>query len=169
MPTNLEIKAKYSSLARARTISRTLGAEFKGTLRQTDSYFKVKQGRLKLREIDGKQLELIFYRRKNARGSRYSDYTVLELQKREAAERVLNSLFETMVVVKKKRDLFLYKNSRIHVDSVSGLGVFVEFEVLVVRGKKQAQQLMSFLCRKFGIDSTSIIAGSYSDLLLDRQ
>jgi len=100
MPTNLEIKATYPSLARARKISKTLGASFRGTLKQTDTYFKVRQGRLKLREIGEKQLELIYYRRQNARGSRYSDYTVLELQKKEAAKRVLNSLFETMVVVK---------------------------------------------------------------------
>ena len=168
MPTNLEIKATYPSLARARKISKTLGARFSGTLKQTDTYFKVRQGRLKLREIDEKQLELIYYRRQNARGSRYSDYTVLELQKKEAAKRVLNSLFETMVVVKKKRDLYLYKNSRIHIDSVAGLGEFVEFEVLVVRGKRQAQQLMSVLRSKFGIDSSSMIAGSYSDMLLKR-
>ncbi len=166
MPTNLEIKAKYPSLAQARKISRTLGARFSGTLKQTDTYFKVKHGRLKLREINEKELELIYYRRENAPGSRYSDYTVLELQKKEAAKRVLNSLFETMVVVKKKRDLFLYKNSRIHIDSVAGLGGFVEFEVLVVRGKRQAQQLMRFLRSKFGIHSSSLIAGSYSNMLL---
>jgi len=168
MPTNLEIKAKYPSLARARKISRTLGARFGGTLKQTDTYFKVKQGRLKLREINAKQLELIFYRRENARGSRYSDYVVLELKKKVVAKRVLNSLFETMVIVRKKRELFLYKNSRIHIDSVAELGGFIEFEVLVVRGKKQAQQLMSFLRSKFGIDSSMLIAGSYSDLLLKR-
>jgi predicted adenylyl cyclase CyaB len=168
MPTNLEIKAKYPSFVQARRISRTLGARFGGTLKQTDTYFKVKRGRLKLREINEKELELIYYRRENARGNRYSDYTVLELQKKEAAKRVLESLFETMVVVKKKRELFLYKNARIHIDFVAGLGGFVEFEVLVVRGKRQAQQLMSFLRSKFGIDSSSLIAGSYSDMLLKR-
>jgi predicted adenylyl cyclase CyaB len=168
MPTNLEIKAKYHSLPQAREISRTLGARFGGTLKQTDTYFKVKQGRLKLREINEKELELIHYRRRNARGSRYSDYTVIELQKKEAAKRVLNSLFDTLVIVKKKRELFLYKNSRIHLDSVAGLGGFIEFEVLVVRGKKQAQQLMLFLRAKFGIDSSMLIAGSYSDMLLER-
>jgi adenylate cyclase, class 2 len=168
MPTNLEIKAKYPSLVRARKISRALGARFVGTLNQTDTYFKVKQGRLKLREINGKELELIYYLRANNRASRYSEYTVLELQKKEATKRVLNALFETMVVVKKKRELFLYKNSRIHVDSVVGLGGFVEFEVLVVEGKRQARQLMLFLRSKFGIDSSMLIAGSYSDMLLKR-
>lgn len=166
MPTNLEIKAKYSSLSQARRISRTLGARFGGTLKQTDTYFKVKHGRLKLREINQKELELIYYRRENRRRSRYSDYSVIDLQKQEAAKRVLNSLFETLVVVKKKRELFLYKNSRIHIDFVAGLGGFVEFEVMVVRGKRQAQQLMTFLRTKFGIDASMLVAGSYSDILL---
>ena len=166
MPTNLEIKAKYSSLSQARRISRTLGARFGGTLNQTDTYFKVKHGRLKLREINQKELELIYYRRENRRRSRYSDYSVIDLQKQEAAKRVLNSLFETLVVVKKKRELFLYKNSRIHIDFVAGVGGFVEFEVMVVRGKRQAQQLMKFLRTKFGIDASMLIAGSYSDILL---
>jgi predicted adenylyl cyclase CyaB len=168
MPTNLEIKAKYPSSIRARSISRKLGASFKGTLRQTDTYYKVKQGRLKLREINSKLFELIYYQRANARGNRYSQYTVLELKDKDAAKRVLNSLFETLVVVKKTRDLFLYKNSRIHVDSVSGLGEFIEFEVLVTRGKNQAQELMSFLRTEFGIKSPSLIAGSYSDMLRGR-
>ena len=168
MPTNLEIKAKYPSLAKARKISRDLGARFGGTLKQTDTYFKVKQGRLKLREINKKELELIYYRRGDSKGNRYSDYTVLPLQRKEAAKRVLESLFETLVVVRKRRELFLYKNSRIHIDTVAGLGAFVEFEVLVVRGERQAQDLMSSLRREFGINSASLIGGSYSDMLLKR-
>jgi adenylate cyclase class 2 len=166
MPTNLEIKAKYSSLVRARKISRALGARSGGTLNQTDTYFKVKRGRLKLREINGKELELIYYLRANDRRSRYSDYNVLKLREKEAAKRVLNALFETMVIVKKKRELFLYKNSRIHIDSVASLGGFIEFEVLVVEGKKQARQLMTFLQSEFGINSSMLIAGSYSDMML---
>ena len=168
MPTNLEVKAKYPSLAAAIRISRSLGARFGGELKQTDTYFKVRRGRLKLREINGKALELIYYRRENAKRNRYSNYTVLSLNNNDAAKRLLKSLFETTVVVKKKRELFLYKNSRIHIDFVAGLGGFVEIEVLVVRGKRQAQELMSFLRRNFGIASSSLIAGSYSDMIRRR-
>lgn len=168
MPTNLEIKAKYPSLARARKIAASIGARYAGVLRQTDTYFKVKRGRLKLREINGTKLELIFYRRANSRGSRYSDYTVLELKDRKSTKRVLDSVFERSVVVKKRRELFLFRNSRIHIDTVAGLGGFIEFEVLVLRGKRQARQLMLFLRHKFGIDSSKLIAGSYCDMLLKR-
>jgi adenylate cyclase class IV len=168
MPTNLEIKAKIDSLQRARRIAKALGARSKGTLRQTDTYFKVRQGRLKLREINGKKLELIYYKRDNTKGNRYSNYTVLELTGEPGAKRVLNAVFETSVIVKKARNLFLYKNSRIHIDSVTNLGGFIEFEVLVTKGKKQARSLMSFLRKEFDVQSSSLIAGSYSDLLRRR-
>jgi predicted adenylyl cyclase CyaB len=169
MPKNLEIKARCASLSSARQIARSIGARFAVTLRQTDTYFKVKQGRLKLREINRKQRELIFYRRENARKNRYSNYSVLQLPADDSSKRLLRSVFKVSVVVKKKRELYLYKNSRIHVDSVERLGGFVEFEVLVVHGNRQAQALMAFLRGKFGIGPSSLIAGSYSDMILEKQ
>ena len=69
-------------------------------------------------------------------------------------------------VVEKKRRLFLYKNSRIHLDEVYGLGTFIEFEVLVKYGKRQAQKLLEVLSLEFNITPASIVPGSYSDLLL---
>ena len=169
MPKNLEIKARYASLAAARRIARSIEARFAGTLRQTDTYFKVRRGRLKLREINRKRLELIYYRRENARKNRYSNYSVLQLPDADASKRLLRSVFESSVVVKKKRELYLYKNSRIHIDHVERLGGFIEFEVLVVHGKRQAQVLMAYLRRKFAIDSSSLIAGSYSDMILRKK
>jgi len=49
---------------------------------------------------------------------------------------------------------------------VSGLGTFIEFEVLVRHGKRQARRIMDFLILEFGISKHTTIAGSYSDLLL---
>jgi predicted adenylyl cyclase CyaB len=165
MPINLEIKSKYASAPQARRVARNLGARYKGVLRQTDTYFDVRRGRLKLREINDAGAELIFYLRENTKRSRYSDYIVLTLTNKRAAMQLLKSLFDTTVVVRKKRELFLYKNSRIHIDSVNRLGSFVEIEVIVRRGKMQAQSLMSFLRKEFNIVDSSLIGGSYSDMM----
>jgi predicted adenylyl cyclase CyaB len=165
MPQNLEIKCPYQSLARARNIARRIGASSKGTLRQIDTYYKVKSGRLKLREINGRQFELIYYHRPNARSSRYSRYTIIRLEEATAVKSLFQSLFGVSVVVRKKRALFLYKNARIHVDSVERLGTFLEFEVVVNHGKKQARELMQFLMKEFGIDQKILLGGSYSDLM----
>jgi adenylate cyclase class IV len=165
MPKNLELKSHYDSLSRAKRIARAIGAVHKGTLWQVDTYFKVRSGRLKLREIDGEQFELIYYERANARSSRYSDYRIVQLTEPRSARELFRTLFGISVVVRKKRTLFLYQNARIHIDSVERLGTFIEFEVVVNRGKKQAHALMQFLRKELRIDPRSLVGGSYSDMI----
>ena len=165
MPKNLELKSHYDSLPRAKRIARDIGAVHKETMRQVDTYFGVRSGRLKLREIDGEKFELIYYERANTKRSRYSDYRIVPLTDPHWARELLKALFGIYVVVRKRRTLFLRQNARIHIDSVERLGTFIEFEVVVNRGKKQARELMQFLRREFGIDSASVVGGSYSDML----
>ena len=165
MPQNLEIKCAHRSLAGATAVAHRIGATPKGTLRQVDTYFGVRSGRLKLREINGKQFELIHYHRTNAKSTRYSHYSIIKLEEPIAAKSVFRSLFGISVVVRKKRALFLYKNARIHIDSVERLGTFIEFEVVVNRGKSQARELMRFLMKEFGIEQKMLLGGSYSDLI----
>jgi len=164
MPVNLELKAKCRSLSRAKRICREIGARRAGLLRQRDTYYDVRSGRLKLREINGKSFELIYYLRGNEKGSRYSKYYVLPLRERRVVNRLLESACGVRAVVRKKRELYLFENSRIHLDVVDGLGSFIEFEVLVTKGKRQAQVLMAFLRKRFDIDLSDVFAGSYSDL-----
>jgi adenylate cyclase class 2 len=165
VPTNLEIKAVYSSPAIAKRRALAIGGIYAGTLAQIDTYFKVGSGRLKLREINGERAELIYYHRADAKRSRYSNYTVLELSNAAPAKTIFRSLFGIWKIVRKKRVLFLYQNARIHIDSVRGLGTFIEFEVMVTRGKKQARSLMLILRKQFALKSNSLIGGSYSDMI----
>lgn len=169
MPRNLELKATCSSLSAARNVARRIGAKYAGKMRQTDTYYRVRSGRLKLREIDGKRSELICYERPSRRRSRYSNYVVIPLEKARPVQDVLRAVLGESIVVRKERTLFLYKNSRIHLDRVRGLGSFIEFEVLVKNRNKQAEGLMRFLRKEFGIRKNSLIAGSYSDLRLERR
>lgn len=166
MPTNLELKACFPSPAQAERITRQLRARFIETLRQKDTYFQVPAGRLKLREINKWKFELIAYRRPNARSSRYSHYHVYPITSPNLLKKVFSSLFGVLVVVSKTRRLYLYKNARIHIDTVRGLGTFIEFEVLMKHGEQQARRLMRELIQVFSIQKRSTIGLSYSDLLL---
>jgi adenylate cyclase, class 2 len=168
VPTNLEIKAAYPSAATAKKHAIAIGGKFAGTLAQIDTYYKVGSGRLKLRVINGKRAELIYYQRANTKRSRYSNYTVLELPNATSAGALFQSLFGIWKIVRKKRVLFLYQNARIHIDTVKGLGTFIEFEVIVNLGRKQARALMLFLRKQFVVESNSVIAGSYSDMIQQR-
>ncbi len=165
MPQNLEIKARVPSLVPAFAVCRRLKARRIGVLHQTDTYFAAKRGRLKLREINSKEFELIYYSRPTRTGKRFSNYVVVPLFEAQAMKSLCRSLFGVKAVVTKERTLFLHKNARIHLDKVRGLGSFIEFEVLVRRGKRQASNLMDSLIAEFGISRRQTIGGSYVDLV----
>ena len=50
---NIEVKARYPDLVRARAVCKHIGAEFLGTMNQVDTYFRTVGSRLKLRQING--------------------------------------------------------------------------------------------------------------------
>jgi adenylate cyclase class IV len=147
-------------------IAGELRARYKGVLVQKDVYYRVPHGRLKLRSIGKGVTELIAYRRQNKRWGRISFYSILPVSNPKLAEAFYAAAFGRMVIVEKKRRLYLYKNARIHIDSVKILGDFIEFEVVVTKGKRQARRLLDFLCRRFGIQQSALVAVSYSDLAL---
>ena len=66
--------------------------------------------------------------------------------------------------VRKRREVWLYKNARIHLDTVEGLGRFIEIEVVVTEGMPQARALMKELREVLGISAKDLIAGSYGEL-----
>ena len=166
MPQNLELKAAVSSVTQTERIAERLRARHRGTFLQKDTYFNLLGGRLKLRETPGMLSELIWYVRPERLPGRYSDYQITKVRKSGEIRRALNAILGTKTVVKKRRAVYLYKNARIHIDRVSGLGGFVEFEVIVRKGKSQAGRLMTFLIRTFGVRKSDRIRWSYSDLLL---
>ena len=70
---NLEIKCRYADHDRAARLARDLGADLHGRLAQTDTYFHIRPGRLKLRHTRSgpiERYELIHYRRWNRPSAR---------------------------------------------------------------------------------------------------
>jgi predicted adenylyl cyclase CyaB len=69
--------------------------------------------------------------------------------------------------VKKKRLLYMVGRTRVHLDTVEGLGQFMELEVVLEDGEateigvREADQLM----RCLGIQPSQLIEGAYLDLL----
>jgi adenylate cyclase class IV len=62
----------------------------------------------------------------------------------------------------------MYKNTRVHLDTVKHLGKFMELETLVLVGKDDAKKRFSFLIDKFSININEQIKGSYRDLKLNK-
>src|SRR5689334_11076899 len=126
---NVELKARDPNpeVTTARCLN--LGAVDQGTLRQTDTYFYARRGRLKLRSQEGDGSELIAYRRPDAADA--SESTYVRAQASESVLEALGAALDTTVVVSKRRRLFLWDGVRIHLDEVEGLGSFIEFEAVL--------------------------------------
>jgi predicted adenylyl cyclase CyaB len=146
--------------------ARELGAELWGDLRQADTYFNVRNGRLKLRETPGFQAELIFYERDEDAPRRESRYEEVALPDAGGLREMLVAALGVRGVVRKRRTLLLMDTTRIHLDNVDGLGAFLEIEVPVRdEDVAAAQAQLESLMQALGYGWSDCIRASYIDLL----
>jgi len=166
----VEIKAAYDNLDKARAVLEKLEAKFLGSFKQVDTYFNVKRGRLKLREVEGaRAAQLIYYQRQNLKGPKESDVVIVETPDANEMKDIMDAVFGIKVVVEKRRDVYIYKGVRIHLDEVRDLGTFVEFEKETTSEDiERDRKLLRDLMRALGIVEEDLIRESYSDLLLER-
>jgi homotetrameric cytidine deaminase len=163
---NIELKALDPDPARSLAVCRELGAEDRGVLRQRDTYFRARSGRLKLREEDGAPPVLIQYDRPDAAAARESRYRLTRVEDPDELRASLDSALGTLVVVDKERHLLLWDGVRIHLDTVQGLGSFVELEGVAPPDSdlEPERRKVVYLQRELGIDE--VLTDSYSDRLL---
>jgi predicted adenylyl cyclase CyaB len=164
---NLEYKAPVHDLPAFRAKALSLGADLWGDLRQTDTYFAVLRGRLKIRESAGFQAELIFYERDESAATRPSDYQIASAPDGQALKSLLTSALGVLAVVRKRRTLLLLDTARIHLDNVEGLGSFVEIEVPVTAPEDEpaAAQRLESLIRDLGLEADGGIRESYVEFV----
>ena len=167
---NLEYKARIGDLKPYQAKARALGADLWGDLRQTDTYFAVPNGRLKLRETAGLQGELIFYERDEDGADRASDYEVSRTTEPAVLRELLGAALGVLAVVKKRRTLLVLDGARIHLDNVEGLGSFLELEVPVHDGDDTpARERINRLLDELGLTWAQCIRASYLDLATETQ
>jgi len=169
MPINLEIKARISDPKSAMKIARSINAQRVGSLDQKDTYYQVLHGRLKLRQHGNGRSELIFYNRREKSYQRKSKFQIYPLDDSAQLHDLLRQALGVVGVVEKKRRLFLFKGTRIHIDDVKELGSFLEFEAPVKSDLTSAKNALNFLIDKFHIHQQDFITGSYIDYLLKKK
>lgn len=165
---NVELKARDRDRARSLALCETLGAVDHSELIQRDTYFNVATGRLKLREEKNKASHLISYLRADDSEERLSQYRIIEIEDAEGLKAALSERLGTRVVVSKRRRLFLWRDVRIHLDRVDGLGAFLEFEAVAPEHSdlSDERKKVRHLREAFGIAAQDLIDCSYSDLIL---
>jgi predicted adenylyl cyclase CyaB len=167
MPSNIEIKARVrGDLGRLRKRAAELATGAPTVMRQEDTFFQAPRGRLKLRVPDPGRAELIYYERADESGPRRSIYFVAPVGDAMALKRVLENSLGIRGVVRKKRELFLAADTRIHIDEVESLGHFLELEVMLSGGDEAAGRARcGELMRALGVDDADLVDRAYIDML----
>jgi cytidine deaminase len=163
---NIELKARDAQPERTLELALALGAEDRGEIAQTDTYFSRARGRLKLREQEPGEAELIQYRRADASAARESEYRRVPAADAPALRAALDAALGTLVVVTKRRRLLLHENVRIHLDEVEGLGSFVELEGVLGPGGSPRSEQKKVEALRTQLEIGELEPRSYSDLLL---
>jgi predicted adenylyl cyclase CyaB len=167
MPCNVEIKARLADLAATR--ARVAAAADRGpeVLAQTDTFFSVPGGRLKLREFSDRPAELIHYRRPDSSGPSESQWAKVTVPDAAALRELLAGALGVRGQVVKRRTLFLVGRTRVHLDEVQDLGDFLELEVVLSDGEALAAGMEEArrLLRLFAIRDEALVPEAYVDLL----
>lgn len=182
MATNLEFKARCQSLENLYPRLTELNAKHRETVHQIDTYFYMLEGkdaltpkdckpRLKLRETDeADEGWLIYYERPNQNTSRYSQYHLSKTDEPSTLKTLLTAALGIETIVQKQREIWMFKNTRIHLDTVDGLGEYIELET-VFQGQTEAEAIAEHQHVKNGLhlDAADPIAVSYSDLIMQKK
>ncbi|MBI9070674.1 MAG: CYTH domain-containing protein [Melioribacteraceae bacterium] len=163
MAVNLELKIKLESKSDIIELLDKIGAEKTEILNQKDVYYENKIGLIKLRIENGKH-KLIQYLREEECKDRWSHYEILNISD-ENAEDFLSKIFKVETKVVKVRQLYLYKNTRIHLDAVEKLGDYLELETVVHIDRDSSKLEFDEVVNLLKLDISKQIKKSYKNLI----
>jgi predicted adenylyl cyclase CyaB len=170
MARNVEIKARVAGPADLAAIEarvRPLADRGPESIAQDDTFFHCAHGRLKLRDFGNGRGELIAYARDDTQGPKTSTYVRTETADPVGLRDALARALGVRGRVRKQRTLYLVGATRVHLDTVQGLGTFMELEV-VLRDDQPADEgtvIAQTLLSRLGIAQSQLVAGAYIDLL----
>jgi predicted adenylyl cyclase CyaB len=167
MNRNIEIKAKARDFLRQKRLAEEISDAKLEILHQSDTFFRVESGRLKLRVFDENHGELIFYHRADTKGAKTSEYQISPTNNPQILLQTLASALGIIGTVKKTRYVYRFGQTRIHFDEVENLGCFIEFEYVLQAEEttENGQRVVRELMKKLEIEDSDLMATAYLDLL----
>lgn len=147
-----EYKAKYSH-AKAKEIIDKIGAVFVEKKQHDDFYLKIENGRIYKFQKNGDDIYLIVLSQED--GGFIVD--MHEYLPKDTSDILLPLFKDNQYVLRKARELFSWKGSKIELDSVDKYGEFIEFYPIDDEAKLE-------IFAKFGVKESDLITKSYFSL-----
>jgi adenylate cyclase class 2 len=179
----VEIKARVNDLeGLARKVER-IGGKFVREVTQEDLYFRRPSRDLKKRDEvlrlrrEGENYTLTFKGRRVGKDAKVRDELEVKVSDYNKMIELLQSLeFEKSFIIKKRRKEFIFDNVIIALDSVKGLGKFVEIEGILAEksGEAMLSRMESLktkifnLADRLGIFREQLTTESYLELLTSK-
>jgi len=167
---NFEFKARVNDLKKLEQKLLKLNPVFKGEDHQTDTYFNVPKGRLKLREGNIENA-LIYYEREDKATAKSADILLYKHNPDVLLKEILGRVNGVKVIVDKVRRIYFIENVKFHFDTLNELGTFIEVEAIDENGQKTLEELEK-QCKKyftfFDLRESDYVSKSYSDLILEK-
>jgi predicted adenylyl cyclase CyaB len=163
---NIEIKARVRDQSHVRDYMRTQGTQHQIQY-QRDVFFNASHGRLKLRCFPDGTGVLVAYNRPDRTGPKLSDYTLAPVHDASQCERALARSLGIRGIVEKKRQIAIVGQTRIHLDRVKGLGLFLELEVVLKprQTSRSGQTIARKLMEDLKINPADLLEEAYIDML----
>lgn len=170
---NIEIKARCAKPEQIRAWLAAANARYIGQDHQIDTYFNVPNGRLKLRQ-GTIEYALIQYDRPDQAGPKASHVRLMPVAREQgpALREQLAAAMGIKVEIDKLRHIYFIDNVKFHVDTVVGLGSFMEIEAIDSNGslgEAFLRQQCDHYLAQLAISPTDLLTQSYSDMLLAPQ
>ena len=166
---NLEAKFRLVDLVEAERRAAAIGYTRRAILEQRDTFFRVANGKLKLREESGSAV-LIFYHRIESGPLMLSNYEIVQVAEPARTLRMLEDALGTIAVVEKVRTLMMRDNVRLHLDRVARLGLFGEIEAVIADGDdpERSRGAVDEIVAALGVTPGDLIDVSYFEMLAAR-
>ena len=157
------IKAKVSSGKALEDKLRQLNSRFLGVDLQTDTYFEVENGKLKLREGTIENLITHYERTHDGDAEKTTVFrydvnpTKTEIEKLKSAHRQIG-------IIKKERKIYLVDHIKIHIDKLPNGDEFIELEAIDRENQfsdEELKQQCLDLQHKLGISESELVQTGY--------
>ncbi|XP_021198892.3 uncharacterized protein LOC110382578 [Helicoverpa armigera] len=169
---NVEIKAKITDYDNICKIAQELSGGPAKIINQDDTFYKVNEGRLKMRIYEDSSATLVRYDRSDEGGPKLSNYELLNFSVEDKDKaKLLDDMLKKCLGIRgrvvKERKLFMVDQTRIHIDTVEDLGNYMELEVVLrpEQTLEEGQAIARDLQNKLGVKDEDLIECAYVDLL----